>query len=58
MVTKYPQEHRLKESVQVDMCEDWKASGSLEDHFLNGDHGPHEFPLISNGKWLVVEWAC
>lgn len=48
LVTEYPQQHGLiNESMQVDICEDYKASGSPEDHCCNGDPGPHEFPLIS-----------
>jgi hypothetical protein len=46
-ITEDPQQHGLNESMQVEICEDYKASGSPEDHCCNGDAGPHEFPLIS-----------
>lgn len=46
-ITEDPQQHGLNESMQVEICEDYKVSGSPEDHCCNGDAGPHEFPLIS-----------
>lgn len=46
-VTEDPQQHGLNESMQVDICEDYKASGSPEDQCCNGDPGSHEFPLLS-----------